>query len=82
MSPKRPINGRVGARLAEIREHQGFSQTRLAKAIGVTVGTIQAYEHGRARIAIERLEDLAQALECELGELLQPPRSKRSPRQP
>src|SRR5262245_50084782 len=67
---KRAIDGRVGARLAAARQSRGLSQGQLAKAIGVTTGAIQAYEHGRTRIAVERLEDLAEALQCEPVELL------------
>jgi transcriptional regulator with XRE-family HTH domain len=71
---KRHVNGRIGARLAELRSRSGLSQARLAKAIGVTTGAIQAYEHGRARITVERLEALADALQCEPAELLAPRR--------
>jgi transcriptional regulator with XRE-family HTH domain len=70
MSYKRTVNGRVGARLLEIRKIRGLSQGQLAKAIGVTVGAVQAYEHSRARIAVERLEALAEALQCEPADLL------------
>jgi transcriptional regulator with XRE-family HTH domain len=72
-SKKRTVDGRAGARLLEIRKIRGLSQGRLAKTIGVTVGTIQAYEHGRSRITVERLEALADALQCEPADLLKPP---------
>jgi transcriptional regulator with XRE-family HTH domain len=67
---KRPADGRVGRRLIEARKARGFSQGWLAKRIGVSVGTIQAYEHGRARIAVERLHALADALQCDVAELI------------
>jgi transcriptional regulator with XRE-family HTH domain len=67
---KRPKDGRIGRHLAEIRKARGMSQGWLAKRIGVSVGTIQAYEHGRARIAVDRLQALADALRCEAAELL------------
>jgi transcriptional regulator with XRE-family HTH domain len=67
---KRRVDGRIGARLVEARKVRGFSQGWLAKRIGVSVGTIQAYEHGRARITVERLQALADALRCEIGDLL------------
>jgi transcriptional regulator with XRE-family HTH domain len=73
MSPqrrKRPANGRIGERLAEARKARGFSQGWLAKRIGVSVGTIQAYEHGRARIAVERLQALSDALQCDVADLM------------
>jgi hypothetical protein len=40
---KRAIDGRVGARIAELRESRGLSQGKLARAIGVTTGAVQAY---------------------------------------
>jgi transcriptional regulator with XRE-family HTH domain len=67
---KRRVDGRVGARLIKARKARGFSQGWLAKRIGVSVGTIQAYEHGRARITVERLQALADALRCEAADLL------------
>jgi transcriptional regulator with XRE-family HTH domain len=67
---KRPANGRIGERLAEARKARGFSQGWLAKRIRVSVGTIQAYEHGRARIAVERLHALADALQCDVADLI------------
>jgi transcriptional regulator with XRE-family HTH domain len=79
---KRAIDGRAGARLLEIRKTRSLSQARLAKAIGVTTGTIQAYEHSRARITVERLEALAEALQCEPAELLAPPGARLLPRYP
>ena len=68
MQRKRAIGGRVGARLAKARQSRGLSQAQLAKAIGVTTGTIQAYEHSRTRIAVERLEADAEALQCEAAD--------------
>jgi transcriptional regulator with XRE-family HTH domain len=74
---KRAIDARVGARLAELRSSSGLSQARLAKAIGVTPAAIQAYEHARARITVERLLALAYALQREPAELLAPPALRR-----
>jgi transcriptional regulator with XRE-family HTH domain len=69
---KRRVDGRIGARLAAARKARGISQGWLAKRIGVSVGTIQAYEHGRARVTVERLQALADALQCEPASLLKP----------
>jgi transcriptional regulator with XRE-family HTH domain len=63
---KRPVDGRIGVRLAEVRKARGMSQGRLARAIGVSVGLVQAYE----RITVERLEDLAAVLQCEPADLI------------
>jgi transcriptional regulator with XRE-family HTH domain len=50
-----------------------FRKLDLRRRFGVTTGTIQAYEHGRTRIAVERLAELARALRCEPADLLAPP---------
>jgi transcriptional regulator with XRE-family HTH domain len=65
----------LGERLRQVREHREISQGRLARAIGVTVGTIQNYEHGRALITTDRVEQLAHALQCEPIDLLAKPGS-------
>ena len=70
-----PINPQPGRRLREIRECRGMSQGRLARALGVSVGTIQSYEDGRTHITLDRLLELAPALQCEPVELLVPPGS-------
>lgn len=69
------IDPRPGKRLCQVREHRDISQGKLARAIGVTTGTIQHYEQGRTRITTDRLEELARALQCEVTDLLQPPGS-------
>jgi len=67
---KRNVDGRISARLAELRKGRGFSQAWLAKRIGVSVGTIQAYEHRRARLPSDRLKELASVLRCDPADLL------------
>jgi transcriptional regulator with XRE-family HTH domain len=56
-----------------------MSQAWLAKLVGVTPGAIQAYEHGRSRMTVERLEEIARALKCESAELLKPAGSNIAP---
>ena len=70
---KRAIDSQPGKRLLEIRQHRGISQGRIAKVLGVSVGTVQNYEHGRTHITTDRLEQLARALQCEPADLLKPP---------
>lgn len=65
----------LGQRLRQIREARGISQGRLARLIGVSVGTVQNYEHGRNPIPTDRLEPLAMALQCKPAELLAEPGS-------
>ena len=67
---KRPADGRIGKRLVEARHACGYSQGWLARRIGVSTATIQAYERGRARIAAERLKALADALQCDASDFL------------
>jgi DNA-binding XRE family transcriptional regulator len=56
MPHKHNIDGRIGGRLAEIRASRKISQAWLAQLIGVTPGAIQAYEHGRSRVTVDRLD--------------------------
>ena len=70
---KKHIDPAAGQRLSEIRQHRGISQRELAKAIAVTVGTIQGYEHARIAITATRLEQLARALQCETADLAMRP---------
>ena len=69
----KPVDPRPGIRLHQIREHRDLSQCLLARALGVSVGTIQNYEHGRNHITADRLEELARALQCKAADLLMPP---------
>jgi len=70
---KKIIDPNPGLRLAEIRMHLKMSQQQVATAIGVSLGTIQHYEHGRAAITVDRIKQLANALNCEPAILLEPP---------
>jgi transcriptional regulator with XRE-family HTH domain len=72
MTHKRRADGRIGTRLAEVRKARGISQGWLAKRIGVSIGTIQAYEHGRSRIPGDRLEALIGVLRCDPATLIRP----------
>jgi transcriptional regulator with XRE-family HTH domain len=70
-----PIDPRPGRRLCQVRQHRGMSQGQVARAIGASVGTVQNYEHGRVHITVDRLLELARALQCEPVELLREPGS-------
>lgn len=70
-----PRNHAHAERLRQVRQHRKISQGHIAKAIGVSVGTIQNYERGRAAITTGRLVQLARALQCEPADLLRPPGS-------
>ncbi len=52
-------------RLRQARKEAGFSQATLARAIGVKVGTISTWEHGRRLPSGTNLIGLASALEVD-----------------
>ena len=52
----------VGARLRLRRKLLGYSQTKLANAVGLTFQQIQKYERGKSRIAASRLWSRAHAM--------------------
>jgi DNA-binding XRE family transcriptional regulator len=58
------VETRIGKRLAAIREHGRMSQADLAAALGVSKAAIGHYEHGRVRLTVPRLEQLASAALC------------------
>ena len=66
------VETRIGKRLAAIREHRRMSQADLAAALGVSKAAIGHYEHGRVRLTVPRLEQLALALHCRVADLLAP----------
>jgi transcriptional regulator with XRE-family HTH domain len=70
-----PVDPRPGQRLYQVRQHRGMSQGRLARALGVSVATVQNYEHGRVHLTVDRLLEFAHALQCEPAELLMEPGS-------
>jgi transcriptional regulator with XRE-family HTH domain len=52
----------LGARLREVRTARGFTQERLADAIGVRTATISRFETGQVGFSITTLADLADVL--------------------
>jgi transcriptional regulator with XRE-family HTH domain len=63
-APK-PTDRHVGRRIRVRRRALGISQTALGEAVGVTFQQIQKYENGTNRIGAGRLQEIADALECE-----------------
>jgi transcriptional regulator with XRE-family HTH domain len=60
--------------LKEWREMRGFTQPRLADAVGVRQATISDIERGKSKtLRLTLLDKLARALNAEPHELLQPP---------
>ena len=56
--------------LQRIRKEKGVSQQELADALGVTQGTISAWESGRWNPTVENLRAAAQFLEVTIDELI------------
>jgi transcriptional regulator with XRE-family HTH domain len=59
----------MGNRLSDIRRAKGFSQTQLAEAAGVPVGTLRNWERGRRQPLLEAAARLAAALGVSLDRL-------------
>jgi transcriptional regulator with XRE-family HTH domain len=60
---KHPIDAHVGKRLRLRRTLMGWTQEKLAEAIGLTFQQIQKYEKGANRISASRLQQLGQVLD-------------------
>jgi len=52
----------IGWKLKIMRQQAGFTQERLAEAIGITSQQIQKYESGSNTLNADRLQQLAQVL--------------------
>jgi transcriptional regulator with XRE-family HTH domain len=58
-----PLDVHIGGRIRLRRTLLGYSQAKLATAIGLTFQQIQKYEHGSNRIGASRLHQLSRVLE-------------------
>ena len=61
-------------KLQELRKNKGLSQSQLSKLSGVPLRTIQQWECGQRDIdgaALERLCDLATALDCKIYDIVE-----------
>jgi transcriptional regulator with XRE-family HTH domain len=61
-----PIDLHVGARVRTRRNVLGWSQTRLADAIGITFQQVQKYERGANRISASKLWEIAKTLKTSI----------------
>lgn len=52
----------IGRRVARVRITHGYSQARLAKALGLSAQQVWKYEAGEDRIAFETMMDIADIL--------------------
>lgn len=58
-----PVDVSVGRAVRAERKARGYSQERLATAIGVSFQQLQKYERGSNRISASKLADIAKTLE-------------------
>ncbi|WP_353683982.1 helix-turn-helix transcriptional regulator [Thermodesulfovibrio sp. 3907-1M] len=54
---------KIGETIKKLRKAKGISQMELADRIGITYQQLQKYEKGKSKITIERLIDIAKALD-------------------
>lgn len=67
----KPSVGLFPKRLRQVRERIGMSQIALGERLGVSRTTIQGWERGDKSPAMERLDEIADALGCAVVELFQ-----------
>ena len=61
-----------GLQLKKMRLMRGYTQTKLAKAIGVTFQQIQKYEKGKNAVSVHNELKLAEFLECDRNYFIKP----------
>ena len=70
MMPREPYYSDLGRRIQQARNARGFTQVEVAERVGVTRGTLENMEHGRIRVLVHRLVDIARVLGVPAHELL------------
>jgi transcriptional regulator with XRE-family HTH domain len=61
-------NKTTGQLVKECRKIKGISQIKLAEMIGVSYQQVQKYEKGTNRISVDRLKQIAKALDVPINE--------------
>ena len=61
-----------GLQLKKMRLMRGYTQTKVAKAIGVTFQQIQKYEKGKNAVSVHNELKLAEFLKCDRNYFIQP----------
>ncbi len=56
------LKRKIGGKIREMRELRGLSQIELAERVGLSYQQIQKYEKGKSSISVERLFQIAYAL--------------------
>jgi transcriptional regulator with XRE-family HTH domain len=70
--PNFPLYAALGARIRQLRKSQGLGQEQLADLVGVTRTSITNIEAGRQRVPLDRIYDIADALDVQAVDLLPP----------
>jgi len=76
VKPRMPLipmdahNESIGTRIARIRKNQGFTQSDIAKLIGISRSSVGNYEQGRVHIYDEMVARFANALNITADEIL------------
>ena len=60
----------IGQRVARARAARGYTQERLAEAIGIEPVTLSRWETGHRALSLSTLRAIAEALDIGLGDLL------------
>ena len=72
-SPEKEYKMKVGENILYWRKINGLKQETLAEKIGISVTALSNIENGVSKPNIERIEDIADALEIEVSQLLTNP---------
>ena len=70
---KRPLDPRIGKRIAVLRTASQLTQEQVAELVGISRPTITNYETGKIAVPIMMLDKLARALKCKPIDFLRPP---------
>jgi transcriptional regulator with XRE-family HTH domain len=65
------LASRVGAAIAELRHARGLTQAKLAEMINLEQEAISRWERGMRAPTLYRLQQLSDALDCSVDQLLQ-----------
>ena len=70
-----PIESRreIGRRIREWRQRRGLSQLAVARAVGITQGSLSNYEQGKREPRLSTFLEMLSALDVGVGELLDIP---------
>jgi len=61
---RNPVDVHVGGRVKLRRVSAGMNEEELGAALGVTAGSVRAYERGEKRIGAVLLYEMCEVLEC------------------